>query len=178
MNLDRRPIPSVNDTLIIDMSVSWDPSYNIPWTTIDKGTTYPMDNQVIWIAPNRTSCFGFGGESSARWTWAYGNTTLEPQPVNLYQFNVTGVKNGTWSTINAPSYQSVEGQTQGLIALKRPDRALGEHLGGTGYMVNGIEDKWSQPGFGNLRNGVSYVPHASERVFVSPAKSSQSLWRV
>ncbi len=140
----------MNYTVAADLSSSWDPS-NVSWTEIDKGNIPPIDNPILWTRTDNKATYSFGGESGYGWISTFSNNSYDGPPVDLYQFNVNGRLTGNWSTIHAPSYSSGAGQKQ---SLNRPTKALGAVVGNTGFIVNGVEDDWSQNGNADIDQDV------------------------
>lgn len=145
----------VNYTLSIDMSNSWDAS-NVPWNSINKSGSYPMNNQILWPSKDGKTCYGFGGESSMLWVLNNLNPTYSPRPVDLYVFTLNTQLSGNWTTFNAPSYRSAQSSAI-FQPLNRPSHALGAMVDNTGFIVGGVVDSWSQSGLGNINEPIPCV---------------------
>ena len=137
------------------MSKSWDSS-NVPWTSINKSGSYPMNNQILWPSNDGKTCYGFGGESSTLWIGDNLNPTYAQRPVDLYQFTLNSHLSGNWTTIHAPGYQLAD-QSSVFQPLNRPSKALGAIVDNTGFIIGGVSDLWSQSGQGYFDGDVPYV---------------------
>jgi len=134
----------VNNTLVIDMSTSWNSSTEIV-TVLDIPSPPHLNMGSIWLDSDGVTGFYFGGESG--WLPIETKQITAPQ---LYKFIADDSGSGSWTTIENPFAASGN-------LVNRPVAGLAAYGDDSGYMLGGHSSPISSTETTDLKSNVPLV---------------------